>query len=69
MYGRGTLGAVRALTDSRFRDRNEAYLKRRFADADAFSIITRISVVMGQVLTPDWTIPDARLHEWSGSAG
>jgi transcriptional regulator with XRE-family HTH domain len=66
-YGRGTLGAVRSLTDSRFRDRNEAYLKSHFADADAFSIITRVSVVMGQVVTPDWTVPGTLLHERSGS--
>jgi hypothetical protein len=55
------------LTDSRFRDRNEAYLKSHFADADAFSIITRVSVVMGQVVTPDWTVPGTLLHERSGS--
>jgi transcriptional regulator with XRE-family HTH domain len=64
MYGRGTLGAVRALTDARFRDRNETYVKQRFADADTFSIIVRVSVLMGQLLTPDWTVPETRLHEW-----
>ena len=33
MYGRGTLGAVRTLTDARFRDRNEAYMSEsRFAN-------------------------------------
>ncbi|WP_372666598.1 helix-turn-helix domain-containing protein [Amycolatopsis kentuckyensis] len=64
MYGRGTLGAVRALTDIRFRDRNEAYLRERFGDAEAFSIISRVPVVQGQGLTPDWTIAANRLHEW-----
>lgn len=67
MYGRGTLGAVRALTDAKFRDRNENYVKQRFAGADTFSIIARVSVVMGQLLTPDWTVPETRLHEWPGS--
>jgi transcriptional regulator with XRE-family HTH domain len=66
MYGRGTLGAVRALTDVRFRDRNTAYLKNRFPGADAFSIISRVPVVTGQVVTPDWTNADTRLHEWAG---
>jgi transcriptional regulator with XRE-family HTH domain len=64
MYGRGVVGAVRALTDVKFRDRNEAYLKARFENMDAFSIISRVSVVMGQVLTPDWTVDETRLHEW-----
>ena len=31
MYGRGTYGAVRALTDERFRDRNMEYIQARFA--------------------------------------
>ena len=29
MYGRGTYGAVRALTDERFRDRNMEYIQAR----------------------------------------
>ncbi|MDT7801910.1 MAG: hypothetical protein QOI78_5343 [Actinomycetota bacterium] len=64
MYGRGTLGAVRALTDSRFRDRNRDYLRQRFGDAESFSIISRVPVLAGQGLTPDWTLPENRLHEW-----
>ena len=35
MYGRGTYGAVRALTDERFRDRNAEYLRETFGDSDA----------------------------------
>jgi transcriptional regulator with XRE-family HTH domain len=64
MYGRGTLGAVRALTDVRFRDRNRDYLRKRFGGAESFSIISRVPVVAGRGLTPDWTVPDNRLHEW-----
>jgi transcriptional regulator with XRE-family HTH domain len=64
MYGRGTLGAVRALTDRRFRDRNAEYLRKRFAGAESFSIISRVPVVDGKGLTPDWTLPENRLHEW-----
>jgi transcriptional regulator with XRE-family HTH domain len=68
-YGRGTLGAVRALTDERFRDRNEEHLRRRFAGHDAFGLLTRIAVVNGQVVTPDWTGDGTLLHEWpSGGA-
>ncbi|MEV6825380.1 helix-turn-helix transcriptional regulator [Amycolatopsis sp. NPDC051102] len=64
VYGRGTLGAVRALTDARFRDRNTAYVQKRFGDAESFSIISRVPVVAGCGLTPDWTLEENRLHEW-----
>ncbi|WNV82702.1 helix-turn-helix transcriptional regulator [Umezawaea sp. Da 62-37] len=68
-YGRGTLGAVRALTDSKFRDRNEAYLRSRFAGHDAYSVITRVTIVNGQVVTPDWTSPENVLFEWPEGQG
>lgn len=63
-YQRGTYGVVRALTDTRFRDRNDAYLRRRFAGHDAFSIISRVTVLQGEVVTPDWTKSDDLLYEW-----
>jgi len=71
MFSRGTHGVVRALTDARFRDRNEAYLRERFGRSDSFSVLTRVPIVNGRALTPDWTVPDNRLHEWpgGGSAG
>jgi hypothetical protein len=64
MYGRGTLGAVRALTDAQFRDRNEKYLDDRFGDSEAVSILMRVQIVGGKVLTPDWTDAGTRLDEW-----
>ncbi|MEV4140340.1 helix-turn-helix transcriptional regulator [Dactylosporangium sp. NPDC049742] len=64
MFGRGTYGAVRSLTDERFRDRNGGYLAARFAQRDTFSILTSVQIVRGEVLTPDWTVPETRLHEW-----
>jgi transcriptional regulator with XRE-family HTH domain len=71
MFSRGTYGVVRALTDARFRDRNEAYLRERFGRSDAFSMLTRVPIVNGRVVTPDWTVASNRLHEWpgGGSAG
>ncbi|WP_238598595.1 XRE family transcriptional regulator [Saccharothrix sp. ALI-22-I] len=69
MYGRGTLGVVRALTDGRFRDRNAEYLKQRFPDLDSYSILTRVQVVNGQVVTPDWNLPESRLFEWPEGQG
>jgi transcriptional regulator with XRE-family HTH domain len=65
MYGRGTYGAVRALTDAKFRDRNEDYVKQRFRDEPSFSLLMRVRInPNGAVLTPDWTQVDERLHEW-----
>jgi transcriptional regulator with XRE-family HTH domain len=65
MYGSGSLGAVRALTDARFRDRNADYIKERFADGDTYCILIRVIVEAGETLTPDWTLPETRLFEWS----
>jgi transcriptional regulator with XRE-family HTH domain len=66
MYGRGTYGAVRALTDQRFRDRNEEYLDARFGGSDTFGLLMRVRMAPGgKVITPDWTKADTRLHEWT----
>jgi hypothetical protein len=65
MYGRGTYGVVRALTDSRFRDRNEGYLRKRFDTSRPFGLVSRVNVVETEVLTPDWTLPESRLYEWA----
>lgn len=67
MYGSGTYGAVRALTDARFRDRNAEYVHDRFAGSGSFSILTRVRVLAGVALTPDWTLEENRLYEWSRS--
>jgi hypothetical protein len=68
MYGRGTYGAVRALTDERFRDRNMEYIQGRFAGSETFCILMRVTVGKnGVTLTPDWTAPDTVLFEWSRS--
>jgi transcriptional regulator with XRE-family HTH domain len=68
IYGRGTYGAVRTLTDSRFRDRNAEYLESRFRGGDTFSILARVPIVNGVVVTPDWTQQETRLHEWPEAA-
>jgi transcriptional regulator with XRE-family HTH domain len=67
MYGRGVYGAVRALTDERFRDRNMEYIQARFSNSAAFCILTRVIVENTVTLTPDWTLPETRLFEWSRS--
>ncbi len=65
-YARGTLGAVRALIDSRFRERNDEYRRTRFGGTDQFSVLTRVAIVNGKVIPPDWSVAENRLHEWSG---
>jgi hypothetical protein len=67
MFGGGTYGAVRALTDALFRDRNAEYLRGTFGDSDAFCILSRVTIENGNALTPDWTLPETRLFEWSSS--
>ena len=59
-------GAVRALTDARFRDRNSDYLRTRFGDSDTYCILTRVPIVNGTTLTPDWTTGENTLFEWPG---
>jgi transcriptional regulator with XRE-family HTH domain len=66
MYGRGTYGAIRALTDKRFRDRNAEYVRSRFGGSDSYCILTRVRVVDGTTLTPDWTLDEFKLFEWAG---
>jgi transcriptional regulator with XRE-family HTH domain len=65
MFGRGTLGVVRALTDDRFCPGNEKYLRARFGhNLETLSIVTRVSMIRDAVVTPDWTVARNRLHEW-----
>ena len=65
MYGRGVYGVVRALTDERFHHRNTEYIQDHFASSEAFCILTRVTVENTVTLTPDWTLPETRLFEWS----
>ncbi|MEV6630143.1 helix-turn-helix transcriptional regulator [Actinoplanes sp. NPDC051470] len=63
-FSRGTLGVVRALTDFNIRDRNAAHLAQRFPGATSYSVVCRVRIVARQVVVPDWTMEDDRLHEW-----
>ena len=67
MYGRGTYGAVRALTDPEFRERNTRYLRSRFGDSPSYCLVVRVTVDNNKTMTPDWTDDRTRLFEWSGS--
>ncbi|MFC0548866.1 XRE family transcriptional regulator [Kutzneria chonburiensis] len=68
MYGRGTYGAVRALTDAKFRGRNDDYVRNQLDRHGVYSLLMRVQVVAGQVVTPDWTVAETRLHEWPEAA-
>jgi transcriptional regulator with XRE-family HTH domain len=65
MYGRGTHGAVRALTHDLFRDRNATHVHDKFGDSDTYCILMRVPIFDGATLTPDWTVGDHILFEWS----
>lgn len=66
MYGNGTYGAVRALTDVRFRDRNNSYVQENFGDKNEFCVLTRVTIEKnGIAVTPDWTIPGNVLFKWA----
>ena len=69
MYAAGTVGAVRALTDSNFRERNSEFIAEQFAECEAFCLLFQVTVEQGNALTPDWTLPDTRLFEWSRTEG
>jgi hypothetical protein len=64
IHSRGVLGAVRALTDVRFRDSNERYIVENFADPANFAILIRVSVFGGYTLTPDFHAPGCVLYQW-----
>src|SRR5215475_2352516 len=68
MYASGTYGAVRALTDARFRDRNAEYVRARFGRSQSFCILTKVKVENGTPLTPDWTLSETRLFEWESES-
>ncbi len=68
MYGRGTYGAVRALTDAEFRDRNVDYLSSRFDGCVSYCVLTRVQIVNGATLTPDWSSGEHTLFEWPPAA-
>ena len=68
MHSRGTHGIVRALTDSKIQERNSRYIEDRFKGTDTYSILCRVSVVANEIVVPDWTLADIRLHEWPEAA-
>jgi transcriptional regulator with XRE-family HTH domain len=68
VFARGVHGAVRALTDNKFRRQNEQYLTSRFADTDRFAILMRVPVLIGNAQTPDLQNAPTRLYEWRGDA-
>lgn len=64
MYSLGVLGVVRTLTDEKYREKNESYIAAKFHGSATYSILMKVVVIRDVALTPDWTVPDAILHEW-----
>jgi hypothetical protein len=68
MYGNGTYGAVRALTDANFRDRNNNYVQDNFGDKVKFFIITSVKIVNSVAVTPDWRVAETVLFKWGSES-
>jgi transcriptional regulator with XRE-family HTH domain len=64
MFSRGSYGVVRALTDPKIRDRNAGYVARVLSAYDTYSVVCRVKIVASEVVVPDWTLADDRLHIW-----
>jgi len=68
VHSTGVLGAVLALTDDYVRLGNETYLADRFPKGE-FAMLVWVPVLSGTALAPDLMNPDARIFEWSPTAG
>jgi hypothetical protein len=64
IHSRGVLGAVRSLTDGRIRDFNERYIMQNFADSRSFSILMRVPVISGKVMSPDFNTDGSIIYQW-----
>jgi hypothetical protein len=62
---RGVHGAARCFIDPEMRGRNEGYLYPRFPDGSTYCIVMRVPVLNRDPLTPDLSIAENRLFEWS----
>jgi hypothetical protein len=62
---RGVHGVARCFIDAEMRRRNEDYLYPRFPEGSTYCIVMRVPVVNGDPLTPDLSLPENRLFEWS----
>jgi transcriptional regulator with XRE-family HTH domain len=69
IHSRGVLGTVRSLTDAQLRESNEGYIATHFRNAETFLILTRVQVIEGQTMTPDFKISDTVLYRWPQDAG
>jgi transcriptional regulator with XRE-family HTH domain len=62
---RGVHGAARCFIDLGLRERNDEYLDPRFPEGNTYCIVMKVPVVNGDPLTPDLSIAENRLFEWS----
>jgi transcriptional regulator with XRE-family HTH domain len=62
---RGVHGVARCFIDPEMRSRNEDYLYPRFPAGSTYCIVMRVPVVNKDPLTPDLSIAENRLFEWS----
>jgi hypothetical protein len=58
MYGRGTYGFFRALTDPELRERNTRYLESRFGNSPSYCLVVRVAQLSSRIAST------ATAHAW-----
>jgi hypothetical protein len=64
---RGVRGSARCFIEPEMRERNEEYLFPRFPDGSTYCIVMRVPVINLDPITPDLSVPENRLFEWSSA--
>lgn len=64
---RGVRGAARCFIEPEMVGRNEEYLFPRFPEGSTYCIVMRVPVINRDPLTPDLSVPENRLFEWSSA--
>jgi hypothetical protein len=65
---RGVRGAARCFIDPGMRGRNEDYLYPRFPAGSTYCVVMKVPVVNQDALTPDLSVAEKRLFEWSDAS-
>ena len=64
IHSRGVYGAVRSLTDAKFRDANERYISTNFGNSESFAILMSIQIIENKAMTPAFGAEGIVLYQW-----
>jgi transcriptional regulator with XRE-family HTH domain len=68
MFAQGTLGAVRTLTDTKFRDRNVDHIETRLRPDALYGLLFYVQILESIAVTPDLDTPETVLYEWADAS-